>query len=82
MTFRMSSPNGELLDALSQAAGASAESSAEAIFETLPNDTNFTPVQPSGPAQLRHGHRGGRCVLPQPTRRPGPSGRRLPPADG
>ena len=48
ITFRMSSPNGELLDALSQASGASAESSAEAIFETLPNDTDFTPFSQAG----------------------------------
>ena len=48
ITFRMSSPNGELLDALSQASGASAESSAEAIFETLPNDTDFTPFVQAG----------------------------------
>jgi hypothetical protein len=48
ITFRMSSPNGELLDALSQASGASAESSAEAIFEMLPNDTDFTPFVQAG----------------------------------
>jgi hypothetical protein len=48
ITFRMSSPNGELLDALSQASGASAESSTEAVFETLPNDTDFTPFSRAG----------------------------------
>jgi hypothetical protein len=48
ITFRMSSPNGELLEVLSQASGASAESSAEAIFETLPNDTDFTPFVQAG----------------------------------
>ena len=48
ITFRMSSPNGELLEVLSQASGASADSSAEAIFETLPNDTDFTPFVKAG----------------------------------
>jgi Peptidase family M28 len=48
VTFRMSSPNGELLDVLSQASGASADSSAEAVFETLPNDTDFTPFVQAG----------------------------------
>ena len=48
ITFRMSSPNGELLDVLSQASGASADSSAEAVFETLPNDTDFTPFVQAG----------------------------------
>jgi len=48
ITFRMSSPNGELLDALSQAPGASADSSAEALFEILPNDSDFTPFVQAG----------------------------------
>jgi hypothetical protein len=48
VTFRMSSPNGELLDALSQASGASADSSAEAIFNLLPNDSDFTPFSQAG----------------------------------
>jgi hypothetical protein len=48
VTFRMSSPNGELLDALSQASGASADSSAEAIFNLLPNDSDFTPFSEAG----------------------------------
>jgi Peptidase family M28 len=48
ITFRMSSPNGELLDVLSQASGAAADSSAEAIFETLPNNTDFTPFLQAG----------------------------------
>jgi hypothetical protein len=48
ITFRMSSPNGKLLDVLSQASGASADSSAEAVFETLPNDTDFTPFVQAG----------------------------------
>ena len=41
ITYRMSSPNGELLDAL-QASGASADSSAEAVAATLPNNSDFT----------------------------------------
>ena len=48
ITYRMSSPNGELLDALSKASGASADSSAEAIFETLPNNSDFTPFVQAG----------------------------------
>jgi len=48
ITFRMSSPNGQLLDALSQASGALADSSSEAIFETLPSDTDFTPFSQAG----------------------------------
>jgi Peptidase family M28 len=48
ITYRMSSPNGELLDALSKASGATADSSAEAIFETLPNNSDFTPFVQAG----------------------------------
>ena len=48
ITFRMSSPNGELLDVLSQASGASADSSAEAVAATLPNNTDFTPFVQAG----------------------------------
>jgi Peptidase family M28 len=48
ITFRMSSPNGKLLDALSKASGASADSSAEAVAATLPNDTDFTPFVQAG----------------------------------
>ena len=44
----MSSPNGELLDVLSRASGASADSSAEAVFETLPHNTDFTPFVQRG----------------------------------
>ena len=47
-TFRTTSPNGVLLDALSRAPGASAESSSEAAFEALPNGTDFTPLTAAG----------------------------------
>jgi hypothetical protein len=48
MTFRMSSPNGELLEALAGAPGASADSGSEATFEALPHDTDFTPFAEAG----------------------------------
>ena len=48
MTFRMSSPNGELLEVLAGAPGVFADSSSEATFETLPNDTDFTPFEQGG----------------------------------
>jgi hypothetical protein len=48
VTFRMSSPNGELLDALSEASGASADSSAEAVAATLPHDSDLTPFLQAG----------------------------------
>ena len=48
VTFRMSSPNGELLEALAGAPGASADSGSEATFEALPNDTDFTPFEQAG----------------------------------
>ena len=48
ITYRMSSPNGELLDALSKASGASADSSAEAVSATLPNNSDFTPFVQAG----------------------------------
>jgi Peptidase family M28 len=48
ITYRMSSPNGELLDALSKASGASADSSAEAVAATLPNNSDFTPFLQAG----------------------------------
>jgi Zn-dependent M28 family amino/carboxypeptidase len=59
-TFRTTSPNGALLDALARAPGAMAESASEAAFEALPNDTDLTPsprpactgsTRPSRPAQ-------------------------------
>ena len=48
MTFRMSSPNGELLEVLAGAPGASADSGSEATFEALPHDTDFTPFEQAG----------------------------------
>ncbi|HEX2402918.1 MAG TPA: M28 family peptidase, partial [Mycobacterium sp.] len=48
MTFRMSSPNSELLEVLAEAPGAFADSSSEATFEALPNDTDFTPFEQAG----------------------------------
>jgi hypothetical protein len=48
ITYRMSSPNGELLDALSKAFGASADSSAEAVAATLPNNSDFAPFVQAG----------------------------------
>jgi hypothetical protein len=47
-TFRVSSPNQPLLRALSRAPGAFAESSTEAVFEALPNDTDFTHFVAAG----------------------------------
>jgi Peptidase family M28 len=48
MTFRMSSPNSELLEVLAGAPGVFADSSSEATFEALPNDTDFTPFEQGG----------------------------------
>ncbi|HET9565262.1 MAG TPA: M28 family peptidase [Mycobacterium sp.] len=48
MTFRMSSPNTELVEVLAGAPGAFADSSSEASFEALPNDTDFTPFAQAG----------------------------------
>jgi Peptidase family M28 len=48
VTFRMSSPNSELIEVLAGAPGASADSSSEASFEALPNDTDFTPFEQAG----------------------------------
>ena len=48
LTFRMSSPNSELLEVLAGAPGAFADSSSEASFEALPNDTDFTPFEQAG----------------------------------
>ena len=48
MTFRMSSPNSELVEVLAGAPGAFADSSSEASFEALPNDTDFTPFVEAG----------------------------------
>jgi hypothetical protein len=48
MTFRMSSPNSELIKALAGAPGVFADSSSEATFEALPNDSDFTPFERAG----------------------------------
>ena len=48
LTFRMSSPNGALLDVLAGAPGASADSGSEATFATLSHDTDFTPFERGG----------------------------------
>ena len=48
ITFRTSSPNRTLLEALSGAPGALAESSGEAAFEALPNDSDFTRFADAG----------------------------------
>jgi Zn-dependent M28 family amino/carboxypeptidase len=47
-TFRTTSPNGVLLEALSRAPGASADSASEAAFEALPNGSDFTPLTGAG----------------------------------
>ena len=48
LTFRMSSPNGELLEVLAGAPGVFADSSSEASFESLPNETDFRPFEQAG----------------------------------
>jgi Peptidase family M28 len=48
LTFRMSSPNSELIEALAEAPGAFADSSSEASVEALSNDTDFTPFEQAG----------------------------------
>ncbi len=48
LTFRMSSPNSELIEVLAGAPGAFADSSSEASFEALPNDSDFTPFEQAG----------------------------------
>ena len=48
ITFRMSSPNGELIEVLARAPGVFADSSSEATFETLTYDTDFTPFEQGG----------------------------------
>jgi Peptidase family M28 len=48
MTFRMSSPNSELIEVLAGAPGVFADSSSEATFEALPNDSDFTPFEQGG----------------------------------
>jgi hypothetical protein len=46
--FRMSSPNSGLLEVLSRTPRALADSSVETAFETLPNNTDFTPFTRAG----------------------------------
>jgi len=48
VTFRTSEPNSTLLAVLARAPGASADSAAEAVFDALPNDTDFTPLRAAG----------------------------------
>jgi hypothetical protein len=48
LTFRMSSPNTELIEVLAGAPGAFADSSSEATFEALSNDTDFTAFAQAG----------------------------------
>ena len=48
LTFRMSSPNGELLEVLAGAPGVFADSGSEASFESLPNETDFRPFEQAG----------------------------------
>ena len=48
VTFRTSSPNSTLLEVLANAPGAAADSAAEAVFEALPNDTDFTRFAAGG----------------------------------
>jgi hypothetical protein len=78
----MSSPNGELLDALSQASGASAESSAEAIFETLPNDTDLLPFVQAGLHGYDTGIAAGGAYYHSPLDDPARLSNCVPPADG
>ncbi len=48
ITFRTSSPNSTLLAVLARAPGAAADSAAEAVFESLPNDTDFASFAAGG----------------------------------
>ena len=50
MTFRMSSPNSELIEVLARAPGVFADSSSEATFEAglLPNESDFRPFEQAG----------------------------------
>ncbi len=48
LTFRMSSPNSELIEVLAGAPGVFADSSSEATFEALPNDSDFRPFEQGG----------------------------------
>ena len=48
LTFRMTSPNEVLLDALARSPGAMAESAAEVAFEALPNGSDYTRFSGAG----------------------------------
>ncbi|MCV2490944.1 M28 family peptidase [Geodermatophilus sp. YIM 151500] len=48
VTFRMTSPNDGLLDALSSAPGVLVDSGSEAVFEALPNDSDFRHFDAAG----------------------------------
>lgn len=48
IAFRTSTPNGELLEVLARAPGASADSGSEAVFASLSHDTDFTPFERGG----------------------------------
>ena len=82
MTFRMSSPNGELLEVLAGAPGVFADSSSEATFEALPNDTDFTPFEQAGLYGYDTAIMADGAYYHSPTRRPSPPQCRLPAADG
>lgn len=47
-TFRMTSPNGMLVDVLASAPGADADSLTQLLFEILPNDTDFRLFDEAG----------------------------------
>ena len=47
-TFRMTSPNGLLLDALTRSPWAEADSLTQLLFEALPNDTDFRNFTEAG----------------------------------
>ena len=71
---------GQLLDALSQAPGASADSSAEALFE-MPNDSDFTPFVQAGLYGYDTGIAGD-AYYHSPLDDPAHLSTCLPPADG
>ena len=73
VTFRMSSPNGELLEVLAGAPGASADSGSEAIFEALPNETDFTPFEQAGLYGYDTAIMADGAYYHSPHRRPSPS---------
>ena len=82
MTFRMSSPNGELIEALAGAPGVFADSSSEATLRGVAERHRLHPVRAGRAVRLRHRDHGGRRLLSQPPRRPSPPQCRLAAADG